>query len=112
MSMKVELSENEHLMEAVRPLLQGYPISCRNIKNVVREVARDFYREKFNSQKLALCIKLLAEFYKNQLTNPADPKCYFFMYGPNSGIRMINNEVKWTLFKGFYFYISFYIEGE
>ena len=50
--------------------------------------------------------------YKNQIVIPTEPRCFFFMYGPNSGLRMANNQIKWTLFKGFYFYTSFYIEGD
>lgn len=33
------------------------------------------------------------------------------MYGPNSGIRMIGQDLKWTLNKGMYFYINFCMES-
>lgn len=104
--------ENKELIECVRPLLSGYPIGCRNIKNVIKVIAKNFHHSNFNCQKLQLCLYILSQLYKNQVASLTEPKCFFFMYGPNSGLRMLNNQAKWTLFKGFYFYISFYIEGD
>ena len=34
------------------------------------------------------------------------------MYGPNSGVRLLNQDLKWSLFKGFYFYSNFSISDK
>lgn len=99
------------LLNLLKPFLAAYPITCRNIRNITHKIATDFYYEKFNHQKLQLALKILQQLYTNQVTNPYEPSSYFFMYAQNSGVRLLHQNLKWTLFKGFYFYICFYVEG-
>lgn len=110
-SVKVDFAANVEYFQKIRPLISGYPVGCRNIKNIVNKISKNFHSEVFNVQKLQLCLLLLKEIYKSQTISLTEPKCFFYMYGPNSGLRLINQDLKWTLAKGMHFYVGFYMES-
>jgi hypothetical protein len=47
---------------------------------------------------------------KTQIPEEGQPTSFFMMYGENSGIKLIEGNIKWPFSRGFYFYIWFYVE--
>jgi hypothetical protein len=111
LAIKLPLELNPKIFAALRPFLLGYPIGCRNIKNIIATISKNFHSEHFNPQKLQLALWILKELFRTQPFSPNEPKCFFYMYGPSSGIKLIRQDIKWSLHKGFHFYVNFCVEG-
>lgn len=48
---------------------------------------------------------------KHQSYKEAQPNCYFITYGEETGIKMINKNIKWPFSKGFHVYMKFKIQS-
>lgn len=65
-NIKVDFEQNQQLFQAFQPLISGYPIGCRNIKNIISKIAKNFHFEHFSHQKLQLSLLILKELFKSQ----------------------------------------------
>lgn len=110
--LEVEKIEKNKLKidELLSPFIRDYPINCKHIKNVISKVAHDFYFQKFDHELLQMSLQVLMELLRSQRPLDGIPSSFFVMYGEDSGIKLINPNIKWPFSKGFYFYTIFFIE--
>lgn len=95
------------LGELLLPFIRFYPVHSKNIRKITTYLSKLFYQGDFSPNKMNLSIQLLRVLFESQTPHRNQPANCFFMYGENSGIRMMHNKALWMFSKGFTMNISF-----
>lgn len=85
-------------------------MTCRNVKNIIHTISADFHSERFNTHLFELVLKILTKIIRSQKPTEHEPSKFYVMYGEDSGLKLIETNIKWPFTKGLYFYCHFFIQ--